>query len=163
MDDHRRASLAQKDKNKGNIASNYRLIICLPIMWKLPTGIISERLYNYLEDTNTIPHQQKGCRRKCRGTKDQLPIGKMVMKNSERKRTNLSMTWVDYQRSFDMIPHTCLTECLKIYGAEKNTISFVKNIMRNWNTVLTSSGIRLERLTSGEGSSKATHCPRYSS
>ena len=25
----------QKDKTKGNIASNYRPITCLPIMWKL--------------------------------------------------------------------------------------------------------------------------------
>ena len=40
-------ALVQKDKSKGNVA-----ITCLPIMWKLLTGIISERLYNYLEETD---------------------------------------------------------------------------------------------------------------
>ena len=28
-------------------------------MWKLLTSIVSERLYNYLEETDTIPNQQK--------------------------------------------------------------------------------------------------------
>ena len=54
-----RTALVQKDKSKGNVASNYRPITRLPIMWKLLAGIISERLYNYLKETNTIPHQQK--------------------------------------------------------------------------------------------------------
>ena len=38
-----KTSLLQKDKSKGNAASNYRLITCLPLMWKLLTGIIAVR------------------------------------------------------------------------------------------------------------------------
>ena len=30
-----KTSLLQKDKSKGNVASNYRLEACLPLMWKL--------------------------------------------------------------------------------------------------------------------------------
>ena len=81
-----KTALLQKDKSKGNVANNYSPITCLPIMWKLPTGIISERLYKYLQDTNIIPHQQKGCRRKCRGTKNQMLIDKMVMMKQEKKK-----------------------------------------------------------------------------
>ena len=33
----RRTARVQKNKSKGNLASNYRPIICLPIMWKLLT------------------------------------------------------------------------------------------------------------------------------
>ena len=146
-----RTALVQKDKSKGNVASNYRPITCLPIMWKLLTGIISERLYNYLEETNTIPHQQKGCRRKCRGTKDQLLIDKMVMMNSKRRKTNLSMAWIDYKKAFDMMPHSWLIECLEIYGAEENTIRFLKNTMPNWKTILTSSGTRLAEVNIRRG------------
>ena len=146
-----RTALVQKDKNKGNIPTNYRPITCLPIMWKLLTGIISERLYIYLEETNTIPHQQKGCRRKCRGTKDQLLIDKMVMKNSKRRKTNLSMAWIDYKKAFDMVPHSWLIECLEIYGAEENTIKFLKNTMAHWKTILTSSGTRLAEVNIRRG------------
>ena len=146
-----RTALVQKDPNKGNAATNYRPITCLPIMWKLLTGIISERLYIYLEDTNTIPHQQKGCRRKCRGTKDQLLIDKMIMKNSKRRKTNLSMAWIDYKKAFDMVPHSWLIECLEIYGAEENTIKFLKNTMAHWKTILTSSGTRLAEVNIRRG------------
>ena len=41
--------LCQKDPQKGNAADNYRSITCLPLMWKLLTGVIAEEMYNYLE------------------------------------------------------------------------------------------------------------------
>ena len=119
-------------------------------MWKLLTGIISERLYNYLEETNTIPHQQKGYRRKCRGTKDQLLIDKMVMMNSKRRKTNLSKAWIDY-KAFYMIPHSWLIECLEICSAEENIIRFLKNTMPNWKTIFTSSGTRLAEVNIRRG------------
>ena len=75
----------------------------------------------------------------------------MVTMNSRRRKTNLSMAWIDYKKAFDMIPHTWLIEYLKIYGAEENTISFLKNTMRNWNTILTSSGIRLAEVNIRRG------------
>ena len=101
-----RTTLVQKDKGKGNVASNYRPVKCLPVMWKLLTGIISERLYNYLEETDTIPHQQKGCRRKCKFNKEEHLIDKRVMMNSKRRKTNLSMAWIDYKKAFNMTPHS---------------------------------------------------------
>ena len=36
-----RTSLLQEDKSKGNVLSNYRPITCLPLMWKLMTGLIT--------------------------------------------------------------------------------------------------------------------------
>ena len=137
--------------DKGNVASNCKPITCLPMMWKLLAVIISERLYNYLEVTNTIPHQQKGCKRKCRGTKDQLLIDKTVMMNSKRRKTNLSMAWIDYKKAFDMIPNSWLMQRLEIYGAEENTIRFLKNTMSNWMTILTSSGTRLAEVNIRRG------------
>ena len=102
--------------------------------------------YNYLKETNTISHLQKGCRRKCWGTKDQLLIDKMVMMNSKR-----SMAGINYKKAFDMIPHSWLIECLDIYGAEENTIRFLKNTMPNWKTILTHSGTRLAEVIIGRG------------
>jgi len=39
-----RTVLIQKDPSKGTVASNYRPIACLPIMWKLLTGIFAESI-----------------------------------------------------------------------------------------------------------------------
>ena len=71
-----RTVLIQKDPAKGTVASNYRPIACLPIMWKLLTGMFAESIYKHLDDQNLLPDEQKGCRKQSRGTKDQLLIDK---------------------------------------------------------------------------------------
>ena len=43
-----RTSLLQKDKSKGNVTSNFRLIMRLPLMWKLLTGVIAVQIYAHL-------------------------------------------------------------------------------------------------------------------
>ena len=43
-----RTSLLLEDKSKGNVASNYRTITCLPLMWKLLTGEIADQIYAHL-------------------------------------------------------------------------------------------------------------------
>ena len=40
----RRTSLLQKDKSKGNVASDYRPITCFPLMWKLLTRVIADQI-----------------------------------------------------------------------------------------------------------------------
>ena len=80
-----RAMLYQKDPVKGNSVENFRVITCLPLMWKLLTGINSEDIYCFMENENLLPEQQKGCRRKSRGTRDQLLIYKTTLKNVKKE------------------------------------------------------------------------------
>ena len=63
-----RTVLYQKDPTKGTQANNYRVIACLPIMWKLLTGIMGEKLYQHLERNELLAGEQKGCRKGWRGT-----------------------------------------------------------------------------------------------
>ena len=58
-----RTSLLQKDKSKGNVASNYRPITCLPLTWKLLTGVIADQTYAHLDQEKLLPEEQKGCRK----------------------------------------------------------------------------------------------------
>ena len=55
-------------------------------MWKLLTGILSDKIYNHLEENDLLPEEQKGCHGNSRGTKEQLLIGKAVMKNCRRRQ-----------------------------------------------------------------------------
>ena len=52
-----RTSLLQKDKSKDNIASNYRPITCLPLMWKLLTGVIADQIYAHLDLEKLLPEE----------------------------------------------------------------------------------------------------------
>ena len=63
-----RNSLLQKDKSKGNVASNYRPITCLPLMWKLLTGVIADQIYAHFDHVKLLPEAQTGCRKGSRRT-----------------------------------------------------------------------------------------------
>ena len=76
--------LCQKDPAKENTVDNYRPMSCLPLMWKLMTGMLAEKTYSHLERENVLSSEQKGCRKRSRGTKDQLLIDKMVLTDCKR-------------------------------------------------------------------------------
>ena len=130
-----RTVLIMKDKDEGNVASNYR-----PLMWKLLTGIIAEEMYNFLEREELLPEEQKGCRKKSRGTNDQLFIDKMVMEEVMQRKRNVAMAWVDYKKAYDMVPHSWIKECLNMFGIADNIKELLINSMDTWRTELTSCG-----------------------
>ena len=133
-----RTLLILKDVTKGNIPSNYRPITCLPLMWKLLTGMISEEIYAFLRDRNLLPEEQKGCRKKVRGTHDLLFIDKMVLRHARTNQRNLAMTWIDYKKAYDMVPHSWREECLNTFGIAENIKKLRSESMKNWRTELTS-------------------------
>lgn len=82
--------LCLKDTSKGNAVDNGRLISCFPLIWKLLPGGIAE-LYEFLDQSDILPPEQKSYRRRYRDTKEQLLIDKMVMPDFKQRRTNLGM------------------------------------------------------------------------
>ena len=130
--------LIMKDKEKGRDVKNFRPITCLPLMWKLLTGVLSEEMYKHLEENELLPDEQKGCRKRSRGTKDQLLIDKMIIRNCKRRGTNLAMAWIDYKKAFDMVPHSWLVECMELFGVASNMKNLISKSMKEWKTVLVS-------------------------
>ena len=154
-----RTVLTQKDPTKGTKGSNYRPIACLPLMWKLLSGIFANRVYTHLLD-NQLPEEQKGARKKLRGTKDQLLIDKTILKEVKRLKKNVVMSWIDYKKAYDITPHSWFRETLNITGVAKN-IQHLTNSLEEWGTLLSSNGNELGRLTSGEVYFRATHFLHY--
>ena len=72
--------MLQKDKSKDNVASNYRPITCLPLMWKLLTGVIADQIHAHLDQEKLLSEEQKGWRKGSRGTSDLLSIDRAVIK-----------------------------------------------------------------------------------
>ncbi|XP_062826554.1 uncharacterized protein LOC134296214 [Anolis carolinensis] len=105
-------------------------------MFKLLTGIIADRIQDYLEEKNILPDEQKGNKWKSRGTKDQLLIDKMILENCKSRKANLHMTWIDYKKAFDSLPHNWIIKCLDAIGISKNVDTFIENMMEHWKTEL---------------------------
>ena len=70
-----------KDPKKSNSAENYQPLMCLSLIWKLSTVMITDELYNYVKEKQLILDGQKGCKIRSRGTLNQLLTGKTVLKD----------------------------------------------------------------------------------
>ena len=68
-------------------------------------------MYCFMENKNLLPEEQKGCRRKSRGTKDQLVIDESVT-----------------------------LEILDMLGIADNARRFLEKSMKNWKLLLNSNG-----------------------
>ena len=82
-------------------------------------------MYKYPEKTNPLPWEQKGCRKGSGGTKDQLLIHQMIVKDCKRQLTSLAVAWIDYRKAYDVDPHSWIQKCIEKFGVAVNVRSFV--------------------------------------
>jgi hypothetical protein len=87
-----------------------------------------------MEVENPIPKEQKGCCSGTKGCKDQLLISKAILQECKRRKKNLSMAWIDYQKVFDRVPHSWIIKSLELIGINNKVISFTKKVMSYWRT-----------------------------
>ena len=52
-----------------------------------------------------LPEEQKGCRKRSRGTNHLLYIDKTVLREVKSRKKNLAIAWIDYKNAYDMVPH----------------------------------------------------------
>ena len=78
--------------------------------------------------------------------KDQLLVDKTILENCRRRLTNLSTTWIEYRKAYNMVPHSSILKCLNMFGTARNIIILIGNSTANWKTVLTPGGIRLRQV-----------------
>ena len=119
-------------------------------MYKILTSIITERTYNFLDNNNILPTEQKGCKRGSYSCKDQLLINKMFLENNRSSRKNLSTAWIDYRNAFDSVPHSWLLRVLELYKVSPTIINFLKIGMRK--------ALFVKTLTLIVDYSRVTHC-----
>ena len=134
--------------------SNYRPITCLPTTYKLLTLILAEKIYQHLTDhrENSSPilqFEQKGCRKKARGCKDQLLIDKCIAKTGNK--TTINFSWIDFKKAYDSIPHSWIEKILQLYKIDPITKQFITHAMKHWNTTL--------NLHHSKGTIKTTNIP----
>ena len=111
-----RTILVMKDSKKDTEVGNYRPIACLSLIWKLLTEIISDKTYDHLEEKKLLPGKQKGSKRKCQGTKDQLVMDRFILQNCRKRKANLSMAWVDYKKAYNMVSHSWIITAMGMVG-----------------------------------------------
>ena len=87
-------------------------------------------------NNNIINEEQKGCRKGAMGCKEQLVIDSVILKQTQVKNRNLYCSYIDYQKAYDLIPHSWILQVLSIYKINENISNFLKLIMCKWCTTL---------------------------
>ena len=132
---HGRTVLIMKDPGESAAdVTNYRPVTgtCLPVMWKLFSGILSNKITAHLEASSLLPDEQKYCKRGTYGTKDQPVIDLAAMTDSKRCRPILVMSWVDYKKVYDMVPHDWIERCLELFGIHESVRRRMTVSMAQW-------------------------------
>ena len=105
------------------------------------TGMLAEKMYSHFErEENVLLSEQKGCHKMSCGTKDQLLIYKTVLRDCKRRHTNLPMAWIDYKKAYDIVPHSWISECLRMFCIANNVQDFLNNSKKSWKLELNTSG-----------------------
>ena len=122
--------------DKTMFAKNYRPITCLTTTFKTLTGILAVKIEKHLTDNNILAEEQQGARRGSYGTKQQLLINKTLLEHALKSRRNISVTYYDYAKAYDSIPHEWIIETLETYKISSVIIKFLKWVMPLWRTKL---------------------------
>lgn len=115
---------------------NYRPITCLPVVYKLYTGILSKKISSHLTANNLLAVEQNGCRAGAKGSKELLVIDSIITAQAKTKRRNISMGWIDYRKAFDSVPHSWLIEVLRLYKINIIIINALEQLMNRWKTTI---------------------------
>ena len=75
------------------------------MIWKLLTGIISDKTYDHLEE-NRLTRRTKEGRGEFQGRKDQIVIDRCIFQYYRKIKKHLSMSWVAYNKVHDMVSHS---------------------------------------------------------
>jgi hypothetical protein len=58
----------------------------------------------------------------------------IIIQEFKRRKNNLIMAWIDYQKAFDRMPHSWIIKSLELIGINDKVISFTKKVMPHWRT-----------------------------
>ena len=95
-------------------------------------------IYAHICTEKLLPEEQKGCRKGSRGTNDLLYIDTAVIKGVKSRNKNLAMAWIDYKKTYDMVPHSSIIECLDLLGVAENIKSLLVNSIEKRKVMLCS-------------------------
>jgi len=98
--------------------------------------MLAKRISTYLEEQSLLLAEQKGCHPGSKGCKDQLMVSKTIYEDCKRRNKNLSIAWIDYQKSFDSVPQSWVKKSIELVGVNSKMVRFCKLFMEKWNTRL---------------------------
>ena len=64
-------------------------------------------------------------------------IHKMILREGRIRNKNIAVTWIDYKKAYDMVPHSWIVECLALVWVSEQIKHFLSESMKVWRVDLT--------------------------
>ena len=137
-------------KGDKDCTTNYRGITLLPVIAKVFTSILAERLRDWAETGNKLPTNQFGFRSGHR-TVDAIFVLQTLIERNIRCKTPLFCCFVDLQKAFDSINHTKLWKKLISLGANQRIVNTLINMYSKSKAQVCVGGTLSETLHCNQG------------
>ena len=107
---------------------------CLNTLYKWFTSSLLVPIDNHLDKFNLMEREQRGAKKGCSGTMDNLLIDRMVTQDCHRRNRNLCMAWIDVRKAYDSVSHKWLLKMMTIHRFSLWICRTISNLTRTWNT-----------------------------
>ena len=115
-------------------SDNQRPITCLNTAYKWFTSCVLGPTDQHLEEHGLMEGSQRGAKKGCSGTVDNLLIDRVVTLDCQRRRRNLSMAWVDVKKAYDSVDHGWLGEMMVLHRFPKWMCKVISKLCKSWKT-----------------------------
>ena len=89
--------------------------------------------------------EQRGAKKGCSGTMDNLLIDKMVTQDCHHGKRNLSMAWVDVTKAYDSVDHDWLCEMMEVHRFPRWLERVVTKLCSTWNTKIVTKIVKVRQ------------------
>ena len=108
--------------------SNFRPISLLPTMYKLFSGVLSQRITKASVDLEWMSPEQKGFLPGVNGIQEHTQLLRTVVEDAKANRTDMAMAFLDLRNAFGSIPHGILEELFSSLPIPSQLRKIIKDI-----------------------------------
>ena len=113
--------------------ANYRGISLIPILSKVFSKILLDRLQFWSDANNVIHQEQAGFRKGFRTTDNVFILDTIINKYLSQKRGRIYIGFVDFRKAFDLVNHDALLYKLKCHGIVGNILTILSSMYMQLN------------------------------
>ena len=115
---------------------NDRPIACLNVAYKVWTGCLTSLMSDHCATNQLIHLAQKGCAKGQYGCTDHLLLTNRIWHQVHSENHSFSVTWIDYKKAFNSVPHNWIIICLRLFNFLLTLICCLQHLMPLWRTTL---------------------------
>jgi hypothetical protein len=132
-----KAVIVNIPKKGGNVedCNDYRGISLISVALKIVARIVAARLAKVCDKNNILTEFQAGFRRKEECMGQVIALAEITMRR-QQKGMSTAVTFLDFQKAYDSVPHQALFCKLRKYGVKGKCLQFIQSLYEeSWGCV----------------------------